>query len=313
MSDHLSIRASIGSYIALGCIPIVIALGCIPIVPVILTAGKISDNILIYIILLCIAVELLLCIWLRGFKLTVTDEFLEYRDGFYKVWKIPLANFSKMEPVVLQLIGLRSSSPRTSVITKDGKIAFLINDDLLGLKIKDIQMIQDMLKKHNTVSNRAISKFYRKTINNWKEDNLSKHPFDKKIIRAGIGSYLSCGWCFIFIISAWVSDNIYAFLLFITIVLLLCIWLRGFKFTVTDEFLEYRDGRYRVWKIPLANFSEVKPAYVESPIEEGRRIIPPRPETVVITKDGKTAFLIDNEPFGANNYLQMIDILKKLK
>ena len=88
-------------------------------------------------------------LWLRGFKLAVTDEYLEYRDGLYRTSRVPLADVVELKHKLVQWknLGRTLSIPRTAVITKDRKTAFLINDRPFG--IKDMAMIRNMVKKAN--------------------------------------------------------------------------------------------------------------------------------------------------------------------
>ena len=134
------IRACISSYIALAGIWILMTIACTHIS--IKSHGQnweIASAI-------CATCSILWILWLRGFKLTVTDEFLEYRDGFYRISKIHLSNYSEMKHkwVKWKNLGRTLTIPRIAVSTKDRKTAFLINDK--PFKLDDIHMIRDILK-----------------------------------------------------------------------------------------------------------------------------------------------------------------------
>ena len=103
----------------------------------------------IYLILICMTVALLWCIWLRGFKLTVTDKHLEYRDGFYRISRVNLEDVKEMKHKWVQWknLGRTLSIPRIAVITKDRKTAFLINDKPFG--VDDLAMIRNIVKESN--------------------------------------------------------------------------------------------------------------------------------------------------------------------
>ena len=134
-------KAVFSSYIALGGIWAVLAIVCF-----ILAIKNFSHGDLIP-ALICSLVTILWTLWLRGFKLTVTDEYLEYRDGLYRVSKVPLEDIAEMKHKWIQWknFGRIVSIPRTAVITKDKKTAFLINDKPFGLN--DLSMIRNMVKE----------------------------------------------------------------------------------------------------------------------------------------------------------------------
>ena len=137
------IRAVLSSYIALDGIWIVLAVAYI--FASIKSPGK-SWEIGAVILAIC---SILWALWLRGFKLTVTDKYLEYRDGFYRISKISLEDVKEMKHKWVQWknLGWTLSIPRIAVITKDRKTAFLINDKPFG--INDLAMIRNMVKEAN--------------------------------------------------------------------------------------------------------------------------------------------------------------------
>ena len=137
------INAVLSSYIALGGIPILVAI--LWLVGYIKRPSKDA----IYAFIFCIVVALLWALWLRGFKLIVTDEYLEYRDGFYRSKRISLKDVAEMKHKWVQWknLGRTLTIPRIEVITKDRKTAFLINDKPFGLD--DLAIIRNLVKKAN--------------------------------------------------------------------------------------------------------------------------------------------------------------------
>ena len=149
-------------------------------------------------------------------------------------------------------------------------------------------------------------------------DNMSESSPVQVTIRASIGSYMFFAGPWILVATTIFdylhrprADAINAFLVCLVGALLQGAWLRGFKLTVTDELLEYRDGFYKVSKISLANLSEMKSKWVKTFAYPYYPHTVPR--TAVITKDRKTAFLINFNPFGVKNYRMIRDLLEKAK
>jgi len=150
----ITIRADIHSCITLGWLGVLLTIWIYGYI----RKGRLPNANEIYMLLLVITPILLFLTWLRGFKLTITDKFLEYRDGFYQVSKIPLADFFRIQSDIPLADFFRIQStidfknlekvvriPRTNVITRNGRIAFQININVFG--IKDFQIILDMLEK----------------------------------------------------------------------------------------------------------------------------------------------------------------------
>jgi hypothetical protein len=81
----------------------------------------------------------------------------------------------------------------------------------------------------------------------------SNNSDNKQESRAVLSSYIVLGWPYILATMIWVlsyikrpsTDAIYASLLCIAVSLLCGTWLRGFRLSITDGYLEYRDGFYR--------------------------------------------------------------------
>ena len=137
------IKAVLSSYIALGGIPAILAIASF------IIAIKDPNNGYIVPALLCSVITILWALWLRGFKLIVTDEYLEYRDGFYRSKRISLKDVAEMKHKWVQWknLGRTLTIPRIAVITKDRKTAFLINDKPFGLD--DLAIIRNLVKKAN--------------------------------------------------------------------------------------------------------------------------------------------------------------------
>ena len=84
--SNQEIRAVLSGYMALGGIPTVLAITCYTFD--IRNSGK-GDGIAT---LLFVSIAGLWALWLRGFKLAVTDKYLVCRDGLYRISRVPLAD-----------------------------------------------------------------------------------------------------------------------------------------------------------------------------------------------------------------------------
>ena len=137
------INAVLSGYIALCGIPFILTVSWI------FAYIKRPGVDIMYALLFCATVALLWSIWLKGFKLTITDEYLEYRDGFYRSTRVLLKDVAEMKFKCVQWknLGRTLSIPRIAVITKDRKTAFLINDKPFGRD--DLAMIRKMVKEAN--------------------------------------------------------------------------------------------------------------------------------------------------------------------
>jgi hypothetical protein len=92
-------------------------------------------------------VAILWWIWLRGFKITVSEGCLEYRDGFFRSSKIALSEIAdvKTESVGWNLLGQKLRIPRITVITRNGEMPIRINPKPFGRL--GLQRIMKELKK----------------------------------------------------------------------------------------------------------------------------------------------------------------------
>lgn len=90
-------------------------------------------------------VGLLFWLWLRGFKLAISDGRLEYRDGLFRTERINLDEIStvKDEWVGWSFLGRSIRIPRTVVLSKDGRKAIWINTKPFGRR--DFYRILEML------------------------------------------------------------------------------------------------------------------------------------------------------------------------
>lgn len=74
-------------------------------------------------------------LWLKGFRLTLTDSFLEYRDGFYKISHINLKDILSINDqyVTVKCFLGDYQAPRLVIISKDKKIKIMINEKPFGI------------------------------------------------------------------------------------------------------------------------------------------------------------------------------------
>ena len=79
-------------------------------------------------------IAILWWIWLRGFKINISDGCLEYRDGFFRSSKISLREIVdiKTESIGWNLLGQKFRIPRLSVINSNREIAMRINPKPFG-------------------------------------------------------------------------------------------------------------------------------------------------------------------------------------
>jgi hypothetical protein len=68
-------------------------------------------------------------IWLRGFRITVSERILEYRNGFYRSSSLPMNQIVKIKNDWIEwgLFGRRIRIPRMAVIARDHAKSILIN------------------------------------------------------------------------------------------------------------------------------------------------------------------------------------------
>ena len=84
--------------------------------------------------LICTVVALLFCYWLMGFRLEVSDGWLKYRDGHYKLYMTPITDINNIESKYIEVkyINRTIAIPRLAVISKGGKTLFIINSKPFG-------------------------------------------------------------------------------------------------------------------------------------------------------------------------------------
>jgi hypothetical protein len=87
------------------------------------------------------------------------------------------------------------------------------------------------------------------------------------------------------------------------VIVLLACWLRGFKITVTNTFLEYRDGLYKSSKIALLDIADIKHKSLKVH-HQPHRIGPY--QILIISKNSGSIITINTKPF------KLIDIQKVL-
>lgn len=75
----------------------------------------------------CIA--LLWCVWLRGFKITISDKSIQYRDGFFRSSSVDMNEIACIsgEWVQWKLFGREVKILRIVVVSRSGESAIKIN------------------------------------------------------------------------------------------------------------------------------------------------------------------------------------------
>ena len=100
----------------------------------------VSDGMIIFFLTLVIA--LLWCIWLLGFKINIDNEYLTYRDGFFRRSKVNLSDIIKVRIMYIEINNMKV--PRMIVSTKNNKKALQIN--IKPFSGNDIQLALKELK-----------------------------------------------------------------------------------------------------------------------------------------------------------------------
>ena len=77
------------------------------------------------VVALCTAIGFLWVVWLRGFRLTLSDGILEYRDGFYRVTRVKLDDIIDVKNTWVR--NSRMPIPRLSIKFRPENAELLIN------------------------------------------------------------------------------------------------------------------------------------------------------------------------------------------
>ncbi len=85
------------------------------------------------------------------------------------------------------------------------------------------------------------------------------------------------------------------------------IWLSGFKITVSDGCLRYRDGFFRYSKVFLKDVADVKSKNIEWGMFTRKVKIP---RIVIFKQNGEVALLINPKPFGRINLQKILSNAK---
>jgi len=137
------------------------------------------------------------------------------------------------------------------------------------------------------------------------------------LLRAAGSSYLVLcsiwfllgSWCFWMGMQQGVPGAMDIAFLCLSVGLVTCGWLCGFKIIVTDTHFEYRGGNYITKKIPLAEIGRIAHAWVEWERFGGPTKIP---RLVVITRDRKAAVVINSKPFKLQELQDLAQQLEQL-
>ncbi len=141
----ITIRAALSSYLALSGVWVLIALGYL-VISVRNPAGGWLEGTII-----AGTVALLWWIWLLGFKITLTESFLEYRNGFYQSSRIALTDIAQLKAAGVEwaVLGRKIIAPRLLIIENDQSVALMINPK--PFKRIDLQRIRTWVNKKNGV------------------------------------------------------------------------------------------------------------------------------------------------------------------
>jgi hypothetical protein len=79
-------------------------------------------------------VGMLWCVWLRGFKITVSDQCVEYRDGFFRSSRVALSEIADIrnESTGWSVLGQKFGVPRIIVVTENKEKVIRINPKPFG-------------------------------------------------------------------------------------------------------------------------------------------------------------------------------------
>lgn len=90
-------------------------------------------------------VALLWWCWLLGFKITVTKELLEYRDGFFRSTKVALSDIVQIQNAGVEwsVLNRRFRVPRLLVIVKNEVVAMSINPK--PFKRSDLKIVREAI------------------------------------------------------------------------------------------------------------------------------------------------------------------------
>lgn len=82
--------------------------------------------------------------WVRGFRISIADGWLEYRDGFFRSTRVPLHEVveTRVEWVQINYHGLGRKIPRIVVVARNGALLFRINPK--PFKLADLRRIPGM-------------------------------------------------------------------------------------------------------------------------------------------------------------------------
>lgn len=110
-------------------------------------------------------------------------------------------------------------------------------------------------------------------------------------------------------VSRGIPDGMNIALLCLSVIAVICGWLRGFKITVTDTYFECRGGNYRTTRIPLSEIGRVTFLWVEWDRLGGAVKIP---RLAVVTRDRRVTAVINAKPFKLGELQSLVRQLEQL-
>ena len=118
-SNPKIIRATLSSYIVLSGVWVLLTIGYL-----FLSLGSPGKNLESGAIIAG-GVSLMWWIWLWGFRITISDEYLEYRDGFFRSSKVKFKEIVDIKNVSIgwDILGRKIRIPRINIILLTGNKA----------------------------------------------------------------------------------------------------------------------------------------------------------------------------------------------
>jgi hypothetical protein len=135
----LVLRASLGSHVAFCSVWLILAIGY-----GLLALSRRSVDLLVGALLPAL-ITLSCIVWMRGHRISLVSGVLEYRDGFYRSRRIPVADIGSVSNTwpAVRILGRDIEVPRLSIATKDGAVVFQINSKPFSRR--DLATIRNVL------------------------------------------------------------------------------------------------------------------------------------------------------------------------
>jgi hypothetical protein len=98
-------------------------------------------------IAITLSVASMWCIWIRGFRIRISKDTVEYQDGLYNCSSVSLDNIKsvRISSVEVRILGRALRMPRLIVNSRDGRDNLIIS--IKPFSRKDIQFVMDELRQ----------------------------------------------------------------------------------------------------------------------------------------------------------------------